>query len=108
MNTQAYLISNQQICSEVTSFIYISGVDVAKDREQLQRHGITHVLNCAGTVCENYFEGVRIVCPPTYPLSWWFCQDATVNIRYTTLYLMDGKLEDIASFFFEVRKQSYL
>ena len=48
---------------------------------QLKRNGITHVLNCAGMVCPNYFPD---------------------DFVYRTLWLSDGKTENIQSHFYHV------
>jgi len=42
--------------SEIKPWLFLGGVEVAKSKEYLRSKGITHVLNCAHTVCENYHE----------------------------------------------------
>ncbi len=43
-------------CSEVADGLFLSGDWVAKNREVLQQHGITHVVNCVGFICKEYFK----------------------------------------------------
>ena len=43
------------ICSEITERLFLGSETVAKDSKLLKKHGITHILNCAGTVCPEYF-----------------------------------------------------
>jgi len=68
-------------CSRIVSDLYLAGETVASDKEILKRTGITHILNCAGTYCPEYFP-----------------QDFV----YKTLHLYDGKNEDISCFFLKV------
>lgn len=42
--------------SEVLPWLFLGGVEVAKSKRYLRSLGISHVLNCAHTVCENYHE----------------------------------------------------
>lgn len=44
-------------CSQVAPGLFLAGDVVAKDREAITRHGITHVLNCVGFICKEYFQG---------------------------------------------------
>ena len=47
----------KNVCSEIIpKFMYLGGYTVAESREQLEAHGITHVLNCAGDYCQNKFR----------------------------------------------------
>ena len=41
--------------SEIHPNVFISGDTVARNEELLRSIGITHIINCAGNVCENYF-----------------------------------------------------
>ena len=44
-------------CSRVADYhIYLGSDAVARDREILRANGITHVLNCVGFVCPEYFK----------------------------------------------------
>lgn len=44
-------------CSEVAPGLFLSGDTVARNREQLAEHGVTHVMNCVGFVCKEHFKG---------------------------------------------------
>ncbi|ETV65937.1 hypothetical protein, variant 1 [Aphanomyces astaci] len=46
------------VCSQVTDFLFVGGAVVASQRDVLERHGITHVINCAATITPNYFPHV--------------------------------------------------
>jgi len=50
-NQQAY----KTVCSKITDFLYVGGVDVAKDIEIMKSCGITHVINMCGCSAPNYF-----------------------------------------------------
>jgi protein-tyrosine phosphatase len=69
------------VCSRIIPDLYLAGEAVASDKSQLQQVGITHVLNCAGTICPEYFPE---------------------EFQYKTLHLYDGKNEDISCFFLKV------
>ncbi|KAF3796811.1 Protein-tyrosine-phosphatase [Nymphaea thermarum] len=68
-------------CSKVADHIYLGGDAVAKNREILRQHGITHVLNCVGFVCPEYFKS---------------------DLVYKTLWLHDSPSEDITSILYDV------
>nr|XP_029120250.1 protein-tyrosine-phosphatase MKP1 isoform X1 [Elaeis guineensis]XP_029120251.1 protein-tyrosine-phosphatase MKP1 isoform X1 [Elaeis guineensis] len=68
-------------CSKVADHIYLGGDSVAKNREILRRNGITHVLNCVGFVCPEYFKS---------------------DLVYKTLWLQDSPTEDITSILYDV------
>ncbi|CAK9861192.1 unnamed protein product, partial [Sphagnum jensenii] len=79
-------------CSRVAEHIYLRSDSVARNRETLRESGITHVLNCVGFVCPEYFRD---------------------DLSYKTLWLQDSPSEDITSilydvfdYFEEVREQS--
>ena len=55
MKAQKLAASSGQ-CAEVTPFLFVSGREVAGDEATLRRHGITHVVNCAGLHVPNHFE----------------------------------------------------
>ena len=44
-------------CSQVADGIFLSGDAVAKQRDVLRQNGITHVVNCVGMLCKEYFKG---------------------------------------------------
>ncbi|XP_050384913.1 protein-tyrosine-phosphatase MKP1 [Argentina anserina] len=68
-------------CSKVAQHIYLGGDAVAKDRDILKQNGITHVLNCVGFVCPEYFKA---------------------DFVYRTLWLQDSPTEDITSILYDV------
>lgn len=68
-------------CSKVAEHIYLGGDAVAKDREILKQNGITHILNCVGFVCPEYFRA---------------------DFVYRTLWLQDSPSEDITSILYDV------
>ncbi|KAI5431516.1 hypothetical protein KIW84_035630 [Lathyrus oleraceus] len=68
-------------CSKVAEHVYLGGDAVAKDRGILKRNGITHVLNCVGFVCPEYFKA---------------------DFVYRTLWLQDSPSEDITSILYDV------
>lgn len=70
-----------QICSQITESLYLGSDTVARDSRELRRNKITHILNCAGGYCGNYFPQ---------------------QFEYMTLHLLDGKSENIACLFYEV------
>ncbi|XP_043701299.1 protein-tyrosine-phosphatase MKP1-like isoform X2 [Telopea speciosissima] len=68
-------------CSKVAEHIYLGGDAVAKNRDILKQNGITHVLNCVGFVCPEYFKS---------------------DLVYKTLWLQDSPSEDITSILYDV------
>lgn len=68
-------------CSKVADHIYLGGDWVAKNREVLRQNGITHILNCVGFVCSEYFKS---------------------DFVYRTLWLQDSPSEDITSILYDV------
>ncbi|CAL0314656.1 unnamed protein product [Lupinus luteus] len=68
-------------CSKVADHVYLGGDAVAKDRDILKQNGITHVLNCVGFVCPEYFKA---------------------DFTYRTLWLQDSPSEDITSILYDV------
>ncbi|KAJ7971319.1 protein-tyrosine-phosphatase MKP1-like [Quillaja saponaria] len=68
-------------CSKAAGHIYFGGDAVARDRDILKQNGITHVLNCVGFVCPEYFK---------------------VDFLYRTLWLQDSPSEDITSILYDV------
>lgn len=47
----------EKLCSEVAEGLFVSGDYVAKSKELLRQHGVTHVINCVGFLCQEYFRG---------------------------------------------------
>lgn len=68
-------------CSKVAQHVYLGGDAVARDRDILRDNGITHVLNCVGFVCPEYFK---------------------CDFVYRTLWLQDSPSEDITSILYDV------
>ncbi|CAN8279392.1 unnamed protein product [Cochlearia groenlandica] len=68
-------------CSKVADHIYVGGDAVAKDKSILEKNGITHILNCVGFTCPEYFKSD-------------FC--------YRSLWLQDSPSEDITSILYDV------
>ncbi|KAF8390522.1 hypothetical protein HHK36_025049 [Tetracentron sinense] len=68
-------------CSRIAEHMYLGSDAVAKNREILRRNGITHVLNCVGFVCPEYFKS---------------------DLVYKTLWLQDSPSEDITSILYDV------
>lgn len=68
-------------CSRIADHIYLGSDAVAKNRGILRQNGITHVLNCVGFVCPEYFKG---------------------DLVYKTLWLQDSPSEDITSILYDV------
>ncbi|KAK1576100.1 hypothetical protein Q3G72_010946 [Acer saccharum] len=68
-------------CSRIADYIYLGSDAVAKNREILRQNGITHVLNCVGFVCPEYFKN---------------------DLVYKTLWLQDSPSEDITSILYDV------
>ncbi|XP_066362166.1 protein-tyrosine-phosphatase MKP1-like isoform X2 [Miscanthus floridulus] len=68
-------------CSKVADHVYLGGDAVAKNRDILRKNCITHVLNCVGFVCPEYFKS---------------------DLVYRTLWLQDSPTEDITSILYDV------
>ncbi|XP_061346986.1 protein-tyrosine-phosphatase MKP1-like isoform X2 [Gastrolobium bilobum] len=68
-------------CSRIAEHIYLGSDTVAKNHELLRQNGITHVLNCVGFVCPEYFKR---------------------DFVYKTLWLQDSPTEDITSILYDV------
>lgn len=68
-------------CSRIAEHIYLGSDTVAKNHELLRQNGITHVLNCVGFVCPEYFK---------------------TDFEYKTLWLQDSPTEDITSILYDV------
>ena len=68
-------------CTLITPTLYIGGQIVASDLALLRQHGITHVVNACGAVCDNYFPD---------------------DFSYYRLYLQDKGSEDVLCILYEV------
>ncbi|KAL4486728.1 hypothetical protein ABPG72_022203 [Tetrahymena utriculariae] len=84
INTTKMIKIFGQICSEITpNFLYVSGEDVANNKQKLKQNGITHIINCAGDVCKNLFPE---------------------DFVYKTYRLKDAKTENIECIFYDTIK----
>lgn len=78
---QGELDKYNHVCSQVLPYLFVGAQKVAEDKELLKQCGITHIVNCAGTVIEN--------CHPD-------------DFAYLKLHLYDAKTEDLSCLFYEV------
>ncbi|KAK9113601.1 hypothetical protein Syun_020398 [Stephania yunnanensis] len=76
-----FQLNKDKECSRIADHIYLGSEAVAKNREILRQNGITHVLNCVGFVCPEYFKS---------------------DLVYKTLWLQDSPSEDITSILYDV------
>ncbi len=56
LRRQKYLFFEKQ-CSEVAPGLFLAGDYVAKNRDILRANTISHVVNCVGFICKEYFKG---------------------------------------------------
>ncbi|XP_071688622.1 protein-tyrosine-phosphatase MKP1-like [Rutidosis leptorrhynchoides] len=68
-------------CSRIIDHVFLGSDYVAKNLDVLRENGITHVLNCVGFVCPEYFKK---------------------DLEYKTLWLQDTPSEDITSILYDV------
>ena len=66
----------------IPNFLYLSSYNAAKNKELLEKNGITHIINCAADFCENVYED-----DPKY--------------NYIAFYLKDHVMENIECIFYE-------
>ena len=78
-STRSLQASCDHACSRVTSSMFVGGGRIARDQHVLLQSGITHVLNCAGVSCDDYFPQ---------------------HFQYRTLMLRDTGREDITPYLF--------
>lgn len=78
---QGELNRYNHVCSQVLPYLCVGAQTCAEDRELLLSSGITHVVNCAGTIMENFH-------PTTF--------------KYLKLHLYDAKNEDLSCLFYEI------
>eukprot|EP00007_Cunea_sp_BSH-02190019_P002301 CAMPEP_0174231090 /NCGR_PEP_ID=MMETSP0417-20130205/1706_1 /TAXON_ID=242541 /ORGANISM="Mayorella sp, Strain BSH-02190019" /LENGTH=1041 /DNA_ID=CAMNT_0015308911 /DNA_START=106 /DNA_END=3227 /DNA_ORIENTATION=- len=69
------------LCSEIEKDVFLGSQTVAMNKQLLQEKGITHILNCAGVICDEYFPN---------------------DFQYKTLHLVDGKSEKIRALLYNV------
>jgi hypothetical protein len=79
-SNNAIIARYTKVCSQITDQLYIGGDGVASDKRILTEKGITHILNCAGTACKDYFPS---------------------DFSYLTFFLYDGSSEKIACLFYD-------
>eukprot|EP00300_Choanocystis_sp_HF-7_P027323 c32417_g1_i1.p1 GENE.c32417_g1_i1~~c32417_g1_i1.p1 ORF type:complete len:433 (+),score=72.23 c32417_g1_i1:36-1334(+) len=77
---QTKLDAEDAVCSKVADRVYLGSNTVAKNRELLDSFGITHVVNTARSVSDNYFES---------------------ELRYLEFALEDGPAEDLTSVLYD-------
>jgi len=70
-----------KMCNQVTDQLYLGSETVAANKSLLKFHGITHILNCAGTICLEYHPN---------------------DFVYKYLSLVDGKAENINCLLYDV------
>lgn len=68
-------------CSRILPYLFVSGQAVAQNRSTLHDSRITHIINCAGFVCPEYFP---------------------LDFTYKTLWLRDSPSEDIMCILYDV------
>lgn len=68
-------------CTAITEYLYVGGKKVASSQEKLVEKGITHIINAAGDVCDNYFPH---------------------KFHYLKLHLLDSAQEDIMCVLYKV------
>lgn len=69
------------VCSQVDEVLFVGSDTVARDIHKLKENGITHIINCAGNVCKNYFPD---------------------DFTYLTFFLKDSKTEPIEAIFYTI------
>lgn len=77
------LANHETECSQISKFIFVSGMKVASDFELLQERGIKRIVNCAPMVCPNFHEDKGA-------------------FKYMSVNLVDGRVEDISWFVCQV------
>lgn len=68
-------------CTAITDYLYVSGMKVASSESKLREKNITHIVNCCGDVCDNYFPD---------------------SFHYLKLHLLDSAQEDITCVLYKV------
>lgn len=77
------------VCSEIIEvklkltkgFLYLSGYNVAKSKELLEEYKITHIINSAADVAQNFFEGGNI------KYLHYNIKDHSMEVNYTLSYI---------------------
>lgn len=78
---QDKLTKYDSICSKITDQLYLGSQTVSQDKAMLKQQGVTHILNCAGSICPIYHPN---------------------DFTYRTLYLLDGVREDITCMLYDI------
>eukprot|EP00850_Spirogloea_muscicola_P013521 SM000092S24489 [mRNA] locus=s92:249987:253229:- [translate_table: standard] len=85
-------------CSKVADHVYLGSDVVAKNRDKLRECGITHVLNCVGFVCPEYFPSEL-----EYKTLWLQARPTSITPRLAVyMVAMDTPAEDITSVLYDV------
>lgn len=58
------------MASEITDWLFLGDNQVARNKQLLESHGITYIMNCAEEACANYFDDVGFAFP--FPLLDFF------------------------------------
>lgn len=64
----------------IPDFLYLSSYNAAKNKELLEKNGITHIINCAADFCSNVYEN---------------------DYKYLSFFLKDHVMENIECVFYE-------
>lgn len=70
-------------CSQISKFVFVSGMKVAANYDLLVELGIKRIINCAPIVARNFHEH-------------------TGSFKYLTVNMVDGRMEDVSWFVCEV------
>lgn len=76
----------------IPDFLYLSSYNVAKNKEIVYDHKITHIINSAADVCQNHFEDDSN--NDSNPIEY--------KISYLSFNLKDHAMENIECLFYEV------
>ena len=112
MSKEDKLLYFSRQCSILTDSLCVASRLIAQDWQMFIRHGITHVINCAGDICENYFESIRFqsdadevendghdsnlasASPSSHNILAQPIRQ-TRSIKYLRLFLLDAQDEDL-------------
>jgi hypothetical protein len=67
------------VASEICEGLYVGSDTVAQDKKTLMSLGVTHVVNCAGNVCANYF-------PEEFEYLSYFLKDSNAECIEAVFY----------------------
>ena len=110
---RADLVDYKHECTQITDFLFVSGREVAADRDTLQRNGITRIVNCCSSIAPDSFRGdgntnagdanaVSVGSSTDIDAAALHPAQHPNDIKYLSLNLVDGKEEDITWFVCEV------